>query len=89
MLLTNDEAIVFLANLRRDAAVSFADEPFQTRDIWFRLAAGSRPSPNLWMDAFLTAFAISLDAELVTFDRGFLKFESSGLALRLLENSQV
>lgn len=39
-------------------------------------------SPNLWTDAWLAALALSLDCEMVTFDRGFQSF--AGLQLKLL-----
>jgi predicted nucleic acid-binding protein len=61
-------------------------EPSGARDLWLKLAVGNRPSPNVWMDAYLAAFAIMIDAELVTFDRGFVKFQSHGLKLRLLDS---
>ena len=31
----------------------------------------TRPSPKLWADAYLAAFAVPADLTLVTFDRGF------------------
>ena len=69
--LSNDEAITFLTNLQCDPAVSRSDEPPGTRSLWLELAAFSRPAPNVWTDAYLAAFAISLRAEFVTFDQGF------------------
>lgn len=47
------------------------------------LIADRKPSPNIWTDAWLTALAICLSCEMVTFDRGFRAFE--GVDLRLLE----
>ena len=47
------------------------------------LVAQRVASPNLWTDAWLAALALTLDWEMVTFDRGFLAFP--GLRLRLLE----
>ncbi|MES2228982.1 MAG: TA system VapC family ribonuclease toxin [Pseudomonadota bacterium] len=47
------------------------------------LVAGRAASPNLWTDAWLAALALSLDCEMVSFDRGFQSF--AGLALKLLQ----
>jgi toxin-antitoxin system PIN domain toxin len=85
--LTNAEAIDFLAVLCDDPAVSHADEPPATRALWLELAKRAQAAPNVWMDAYLAAFAISLGAELVTFDRGFSYYEPRGLHLLLLEGS--
>lgn len=82
--LSNSEAIEYLANVFQDPAVSHADEPTTTRGLWLELAAWPQPGPKLWMDAYLAAFAVTLDAELVTFDRGFASFQARGLKLRLL-----
>jgi toxin-antitoxin system PIN domain toxin len=43
-----------------------------------------RTSPNLWTDAYLAAFAVSGQLRLVTFDRGFSRFER--LDLLVLES---
>jgi hypothetical protein len=83
--LTNDQAITFLANLYDDPAVARVDdEPPATRSLWLELARSDLASPNTWMDAYLSALAISLGAEFVTFDRGFSVYQDRGLDLRLL-----
>ena len=41
-------------------------------------------SPKLWQDAYLAAFAIAANLQLITIDRGFRQF--SGLNLHLLQN---
>ncbi len=82
--LSNTEAVEFLDSLCADPAVVREDEPPATRSLWLQLAQGPWPSPNVWMDAYLAAFAISLGAELVTFDQGFKCFEKHGLRLHLL-----
>jgi uncharacterized protein len=64
--LSNSEAIEYLANVYRDPAVSHVDEPVATRNLWLELAPLPQPSPNLWMDAYLAAFAIALG--LLSFD---------------------
>ncbi|MDB5319697.1 MAG: putative ribonuclease VapC41 [Phycisphaerales bacterium] len=85
--LTNAEAIDYLDNVHRDPAVAHADEPPQTRALWLRLAAAPLVSPNVWMDAYLAAFAIALGAQFVTFDRAFERYVTDGLSLRLLEGA--
>jgi toxin-antitoxin system PIN domain toxin len=47
------------------------------------LVNGRATSPNLWTDAWLAALALSLDCEMVSFDRGFRSF--AGLQLNLLQ----
>jgi uncharacterized protein len=84
--LSNAEAVEFLANVYADPAVSHTAEPAGIRPLWRQLADRPTPSPNIWMDAYLAAFAISLAAEMVTFDRGFQYYERSGLTLQLLES---
>src|SRR5262245_11560985 len=85
--LSNSEAIEFLANVLHDAAVSHADEPATTRNLWLELAAWPQPGPKMWMDAYLAAFAITLGAEIVTFDGGFKSFQSRGLNLSILKTT--
>jgi toxin-antitoxin system PIN domain toxin len=82
--MTNEQAIEYLAAVYADPAVALVDEPPAARSLWFELANSPHASPNLWMDAYLAAFAIALGAEMVTFDRGFTRFAQRGLALRLL-----
>lgn len=50
-----------------------------------RLVAGRAATPNLWTNAWLAALALSLDCEMVTFDRGFRQFPN--LRLRLLKGA--
>jgi predicted nucleic acid-binding protein len=54
------------------------------RGLWLQLAERSGPAPNIWLDAYLAAFAICLGAEMVTFDRGFETYRQAGLSLRIL-----
>ena len=85
MPLTNAEAVEFLASVYEDPAVSRADEPPATRSLWLELAARSQAAPNIWMDAYLAAFAIALSAEMITFDRGFTTYQKRGLSLLVLD----
>jgi len=76
--LTNAEAVEFLAKVYDDPAVSRVDEPAATRSLWLELADRSQAAPNIWMDAYLAAFAIALGAEMVTFDSGFSVYQKRG-----------
>lgn len=82
--LTNAEAIAFLGQVQGDPTVSRLEEPPATRSLWPQLASSRLVSPNVWMDAYLAAFAIATDSEMVTFDRDFKNFEPHGLQLELL-----
>ncbi len=82
----NAEAIEFLANVCGDPAVSRTDEPPATRTLWLELGGILQAAPNVWMDAYLAAFAIALGAERVTFDRGFKTYQKRGLNLHLLNS---
>jgi toxin-antitoxin system PIN domain toxin len=82
--LTNNEAITFLTEISADPAVARTDEPATTRSLWLKLSRGRQPSPNVWMDAYLAALAITLGAEMLTFDQEFKTFVAHGLDLVLL-----
>jgi hypothetical protein len=55
--------------------VELFDEPLGLDDAWARLATSGRFSPNLWTDAYLAAFSIRAGLRLVSFDKGFSRFE--------------
>jgi uncharacterized protein len=82
--MTNNQAITAYRRLRQDPRVGWLDEPEGLEAKWFALASLRTPAPKRWMDAYLCAFARSLRADLVTFDRGYLQFEDSALKIVLL-----
>jgi toxin-antitoxin system PIN domain toxin len=51
------------------------EEPLGLDGTWARFAGSGRSSPNLWTDAYLAAFAASGGLRLVSFDKGFSRFE--------------
>jgi predicted nucleic acid-binding protein len=57
-------------------------EPRGLDSQWKKLASGSKPSPKLWMDAYLAAFALAARYQLVTTDKAFKQFK--GLDLLVL-----
>lgn len=81
---TNMEATNFLSQVQRDEAIGLVGEVPGTRALWLALAGSGQSSPNLWMDAYLAALAITNDLEMVTFDQGFSNYQGSGLKLQLL-----
>jgi hypothetical protein len=52
-----------------DDRVALLPEPAGLEDAFRRHASTRRPSPKLWADAYLAAFAAAYDAVVVTFDR--------------------
>jgi toxin-antitoxin system PIN domain toxin len=82
--LSNREAWLALDRLMEDDATGFETEPAGLDHVWRQLSSVETPSPKVWMDAYLAAFAISGGMRLVTLDRDFRNFESMGLDLLLL-----
>jgi len=64
--------------------VKLALEPVGIETLWPGLADREKPSPKVWMDAWLAAFAIRARMRLVTFDRGFERYRADGLDLLVL-----
>ena len=81
---TNDEALVMLDRFMASPLVTYKDEPGELFPLWRQLAGRSTPSPGVWMDAYLAAFAIASGLRIVSLDRGFASFENAGLNLLLL-----
>lgn len=81
---TNGEAIKALSEMQQNPMVDTGVEPPSTKNLWLRLSTRPTASPKLWMDAYLAAFAISGHHQMVTFDKGFRKFDKEGLNLELL-----
>ncbi len=64
-----------------DERVSFAPEPFALEPEWGKLTAQDRPTPKVWTDAYLCAFAHAGGLRLVTLDRAVLSLASDALVL--------
>ena len=56
--------------------VQLLSEPHGLEEAWESFSNTGRLSPNLWTDAYLAAFAKCAGLRLVTFDKGFSRFES-------------
>lgn len=64
-----------------DVRVAFCDEPNDAENQWRLLTLSSLPSTNAWADAYLAAFAISADFQIVTFDKGFSQYRNLRYAI--------
>jgi uncharacterized protein len=82
---TNRDALVAVDSLVALPYVVELDEPKGTATRWKRLATCDTASPNVWMDAYLAAFAITHRLRLVSVDRDFLKYVREGLDFQLLK----
>lgn len=81
--LTNRVAWAVIDRFMKDDRIGFAHEPAGVEDVWKKWAIRDTPSPKLWMDAWLAAFAMSCGFEMITTDKAFKQFK--GLHLRLVE----
>jgi uncharacterized protein len=84
-VITNADALEVLARQMANPAVAFREEPPGLSSLWPSLASRTTASPNVWMDAYLAAFAIKADLTLVTLDRDFTTYEKNGLDLIVAE----
>jgi toxin-antitoxin system PIN domain toxin len=80
--LSNRDAWSWYERLAGDKRIAFAEEPNGLEVHWKKLATRRTASPKLWMDAYLAAFAITGNHQLVTFDADFKQFK--GLDLLVL-----
>jgi len=62
-----------------DSRISWVSEPPRLESNWRKLAARQTPSPKLWMDAYLAAFALAGGHQLVTTDKAFTQFQDLDL----------
>ncbi len=83
--MTNSRAVKNLGDfLSQPRIIAHQDEPPETRDLWLKLAACDTPSPKVWMDAYLAAFAICAKLSFTTLDSDFTAFVKHGLDLNLI-----
>jgi toxin-antitoxin system PIN domain toxin len=83
-LITNADAWAKCQDLLALPQILWLDEPPGLVDQWPALACLPSASPKVWTDAYLAAFAIGHDLELVTIDSDFKNFEKAGLNLKIL-----
>ena len=84
-VLTNDQVLRIYNSFTSHAAVAWRDEPATITSLWPRLAACSTPSPKVWMDAYLAAFAIAAGLTMVTTDRDLTAHQRSGLGVVVID----
>ena len=65
-----------------DERIQFAPEPFSLEPEWRRLTAQDRPTPKIWTDAYLAAFARAGGMRLVTLDQAAARMAPEALLLR-------
>ena len=82
--LTNAQVWASYQALLADERITFLPEPEGLEPIWQRFGSRDTASTKLWMDAFLSAFAVAGNHELVSFDSGFREF--AGLKLQRLKS---
>jgi uncharacterized protein len=64
-----------------DDRIQFAPEPILLAQEWRKLSSFDRPTPKIWTDAYLTAFARTAGMRLVTMDRALAAHASETLLL--------
>ena len=84
---SNEEAAGILTALRSQNEILFHGDPSGTDTLFPSLGESQAPRRHRWTDAYLAAFAIAGNYDLVSFDRGFARYESQGLRWQLLEVS--
>ncbi len=60
--------------LQSDPCISYVEEPLHVEQHWRSLTSRSSHSPNVWTDAYLAAFAIAANCELVSFDKQLAQY---------------
>ena len=66
--------------LARDEVV-FLSEPNGLELRWRDYTQQRQSAPKLWTDAYLAAFALAHGLQLVTFDRGFSRYEGTDILI--------
>jgi toxin-antitoxin system PIN domain toxin len=84
--ITNKAAWSVYEGFLAEERIGWVAEPRGLESHWKRLAGRAQPSPKLWMDAYLAAFALAGGYQLVTTDKAFKQFK--GLDLRILPHGQ-
>jgi predicted nucleic acid-binding protein len=60
--------------LMSDPRVAFAVEPADLENHWRTFAQHQSFSPQVWNDAYLAAFAVAGNLEVITFDKAFTQY---------------
>ncbi len=81
---TNRDAVIDLNDIMSRPNLRFIPEPIDIETLWLTLASSNTPSPKVWMDAYLAAFAILRELVLVSLDTDFKQYVDHGLKIELL-----
>jgi uncharacterized protein len=82
--MNNQLALALLEHVLRLPQVIERAEPPGLSTRWRQLAALPSPSPKVWMDAYLAAFAITGGYTLLTLDKDFVSYVPAGLDAQVL-----
>lgn len=77
--LSNEKAWAVVDSFMEDERIAFAEEPHGIEVAWKAYALRHFPSPKLWMDAWLAAFAQRSRLQMVTTDKAFSQFQGLDL----------
>ena len=69
-LVTQKEAWQIYQTISRDHRITFLPEPNGIETEWQRLTQGNTAATNVWTDAYLRAFAVIRNLQIVSFDKG-------------------
>lgn len=68
-VISSHEAWRVYDSILEDDRVQFSPEPVLFDHEWRRLSSSDRPTPKVWTDAYLSAFALAAGMRFVTMDR--------------------
>jgi hypothetical protein len=80
-VLTSRKAWRVFSSMLTDERIQFAPEPMDLDLPWQRITNLDTPSPKLWVDGYLCAFARAGSMRLVTLDRAVSALDPSVLLL--------
>jgi uncharacterized protein len=80
-VLSSLEAWRIYRTILSDERIQFAPEPFTLEQEWRKVTMQDRPTPKIWTDAYLIAFARAAGMQLVTLDRAVLSIANEALLL--------
>jgi uncharacterized protein len=81
-VLSSREAWRAYKSILADERITFVPEPFTLEQEWRKLTGQTKPTPKLWTDAYLCAFARAGGMRLVTMDEAVLSLAGDALVLK-------
>lgn len=80
-VLSSREAWRVYRTVLSDERIQFAPEPFALEQEWRKVTMQDQPTPKIWTDCYLIAFARAGGMQLVTLDRAVLSIAGEALLL--------